>query len=262
MIRPGGRGRALGYAIFWAAVGVASYVFGVQSEVGQTVEDSVLDAAEFTMSPPAPLNLVSTGSVAIALVIVGIIGLAVHGIRRALVVTVVPAVAIVVSQLLKQQLLTRPQLFELDLPNTFPSGHMTIFTALIAGLVWAVPTRARALVSVAGAVVLAAAGWQLLAYGWHRPSDVFGAIALGCIAFAVAGLIGPARTRGEVRGGGATSVGLAIVGWVVTAGAIALAAYAALASNSDLLLVSGEFGAVGVSALASRSLLRLSVGRD
>nr|WP_272928713.1 phosphatase PAP2 family protein [Leucobacter luti] len=177
-------------------------------------------------------------------------------------VVLLPAAAIATSQLLKLHLLTRPELFELDAPNTFPSGHMTVFTALTAALIWAVPAGIRALVAVAGTVLLGVVSWQLLAYGWHRPSDVFGALALGVVAFALAGLARPARVRGAVVLGSTISIGLALVGWIVVFGALILAGVAALRGNADLMLTAAEFGGVGASALASRALLLLSAGRD
>jgi membrane-associated phospholipid phosphatase len=261
VIGGGGRRRALWFAIFWIAVGVGSYVLGVQLEVGQRAEDSVLDAAEFTTSPPPPLNLVSIPSVAIALGVVAVVALLAHGVKRALVVTVVPALAIVASQLLKQVWLTRPQLFDLDVPNTFPSGHMTVFAVVTAALVWAVPTRARGFLAVAGAVLLSAVGWQLLAYGWHRPSDVLGGLALGTTAFALACLIRPATSRGSIVLGRTLAVGLALVGWIMVAAALVLAAVAAWNGNAATLLSAGQFGCIGAATLASRTLLLLSVGR-
>ena len=256
-----GRGKALWVLVFWAVVGVGSYLLGIRTPLGQLAEASVLDAAEFTTDPPPPLNLVSIPSVAIALLLIGLIALAAHGIRRMLVVTIAPALAIAASQALKLHLLTRPQLFELDAPNTFPSGHMTVFAALTAALLWAVPSRIRGFVALGGAALLAAVGWQLLAYGWHRPSDVFGGIALGVVAFAAAALIQPPTPRGTAIGGRVIVIGLGIVGWVIVAGALVLAAVGGTSDNPDLLLSSGEFGAVGLSALAARGMLLLGSGR-
>lgn len=261
-ISPGGRSRAAWFTVFWLVVGVGSYVLGVRNALGQRAENSVLDAAEFTTNPPPPLNLVSIPTVAIALVVIGLLALWAHGLRRAFVVTIVPALAILASQLLKLQLLTRPQLFELDAPNTFPSGHMTVFTALVGALIWAVPARIRAIVALLGAVLLGAVGWQLLAYGWHRPSDVFGGIALVCCVFALAGLVRPAHTRGRIALARTVSVGLALVGWILAGGALVLAGVAGLQASSELMLSAGEFGGLAAGALAARSLLRLSAGQD
>ena len=259
--RRGGRARALWFLIFWLAVGGGSYLLGVQNAMGQRAEDSVLDAAEFTTSPPPPLNLVSIPSVALALLVIGLIALAVHGVKRAIVVTVVPALAIAASQLLKLHVLTRPELFELDAPNTFPSGHMTVFTVLTAALIWAVPARIRGFATLAGAVLLSAVGWQLLAYGWHRPSDVLGGIALGTIAFAFACLIRPANSRGSAIGGWSISVGLAIIGWVMVAAALVLAAVAAANGDASMMLSAGQFGSIAAGILAARALLLLCSDR-
>lgn len=249
--------RALWSMVFWIAVGAGSYALGVQSSVGQRAEASVLDAAEFTTDPPPPLNLVSETSLVIALIVIGAIALAAHGWRRALGVVCVSAAAVVASQLLKL-MLSRPELLELDAPNTFPSGHMTVFTVLTAALIWAVPARARALVALGGAVLLAIVAWQLLAYGWHRPSDVLGALALGIASFAAAGVIRPLRRKRPAVLGRSISVGLVMSAWVIIAAALVLAALAAANASSTLMLNAGEFGAVGASALAARSILRLS----
>jgi hypothetical protein len=256
----GRRLRAVWSIVFWVAVGVTSYVLGVQSALGQQAEASVLDAARFTTDPPAPLNLVSIPTVGIALGVIGLLAWGVHGIRRALALLLISAAALVASQLLKLQLLPRPELFEIDAPNTFPSGHMTVFTVLVAAIVWAVPTTVRAIVAVAGAALLAAVGWQLLAYAWHRPSDVLGAIALGVVAFAVATLVRPATTRSTPILYRTVRAGLGMLGWILVAGSLAMAAFAASQANQDLLLDAGQFGIIGASVLASRSLLVLSTG--
>lgn len=259
-LETGRRLRALWSVLFWIAVGVGSYVLGVQSALGQEAEANVLDAARFTTDPPAPLNLVSVPSVAITLLAIGVVACAVHGFRRGIALLTISALALVASQLLKLQLLPRPELFELDAPNTFPSGHMTVFTVLVAALIWAVPARARSLFAVAGAALLAAVGWQLLAFGWHRPSDVLGAIALGVMAFALATLIRPARSRNTPMLYRTTRVGLGMLGWILVAGSVALAAFAVSQANQDLLLDAGQFGVIGASALATRTLLVLSTG--
>ncbi len=256
-----GRGRALWFLVFWTAIGVGSYIVGVQSAIGQQAEASVLDAAEFTTDPPAPLNLVSIPSVAVALLLVGLLALAVHGIRRAVVVTVVSALAVIASQLLKLRLLSRPELLELDAPNTFPSGHMTVFAVLVASFVWAVPARVRALTALLGAVLISAVGWQLLGYGWHRPSDVLGALALGVVAFALACIIRPATSRGTAVLARTSAIALLIAGALLVAVALVLAWLAASSANAELMLRAGQVGIVGASTLAARALFLLGGGR-
>lgn len=257
----GGRLSALWSLLFWIAVGVGSYLLGVRNALGQRAEDSVLEAADFTTTPPPPLNLVSIPSVAAALLALGAVAFFAHGVKRALVVTIVPAFAIAASQLLKLRLLSRPELFELDAPNTFPSGHMTVFTVLTAALIWAVPTRTRAFVALGGAALLSAVGWQLLAYGWHRPSDVLGGIALGTAAFGLACLIRPARSRGSAVLARTVSIGLVVLGWALVGGALVLAAIAAAQGSAPLMLSAGQFGCIAASLLSVRSLFRLGSGR-
>ncbi|MBK0417964.1 phosphatase PAP2 family protein [Leucobacter sp. CSA1] len=261
-----GRIRALAFAVVAAAVGALSYVLGVQSALGQQAEASVLDAASFTTTPPAPLNLVSVPSVILALVLLGSFALAVHGFRRALGVTGVSALAIVASQLLKQQFLQRPGLFELDAPNTFPSGHMTVFAVLTMALIWAVPDRSRAVFALLGAALLGVVAWQLLAYGWHRPSDVLGALALSVLAFAIARIFVPGARAARPALGGFARVALTLGGGLLIAGALGLAGLSLVSEpggalglgRSDLLLLAGELGTVGASALSVRAALSLS----
>lgn len=257
-------GRALLLAVASLTVGVASYLLGVQSPLGQAAEARVLDAAAFTVDPPAPLNLVSIPSVMLALLLVGGLALAVHGVARSLGIVVVAALAIIASQLLKQEMLVRPGLFDFDTANTFPSGHMTVFTVLAIAIVWAVPARWAALAAVVAAVVLGAAGWQLLAFGWHRPSDVLGAQALGVCCFAVASVLSLARAPDRrpvaIRGSAArrTAGALTLAGWVLVLGGLGLAAASVLAGPETLMLTAGEFGALGTSALTARVALALA----
>lgn len=253
-----GRGRAIAIAICAAVIGVLSYVLGVGSTTGQQAEASVLDAASFTMDPPAPLNLVSVPSVALALVLIGGLTIAAHGFRRALVIVLAAGLAIFASQLLKQQLLTRPGLFEFDAPNTFPSGHMTVFTALLAAVIWAVPARVRSLVALLGALVVGAAAWQLLAFGWHRPSDVLGAQALVLFMFALLTVLHPPRIGATAALGTTVRVLLTALGVIAVLIALAIAAVAAADSASSLLLIAGELGVVGTGLLTTRCLLTLA----
>lgn len=253
-----GRGRAIAIAICAAAIGVLSYILGVGSTTGQQAEASVLDAATFTMDPPAPLNLVSVPSVALALALIGGLTIAVHGFRRAFVIVLAAGLAILASQLLKQQLLTRPGLFEFDAPNTFPSGHMTVFMALLAAVIWAVPARARSMVGFFGALVVGAAAWQLLAFGWHRPSDVLGAQALVLFMFALLTVLHPPRVGAPPAMGTTVRVLLTVLGVIAILVAIAVAAYAALDSASSLLLIAGELGVFGTGLITTRCLLVLA----
>lgn len=261
-----GRGRALLYAAAAVAVGWGSYAVGVGSWLGQRAEASVLGASAFTADPPAPLSLVSVPAMAIALAVLGLLAWHFHGLGRALWIVLFGAAAILVSQLLKQELLVRPELFEFDAPNTFPSGHMTLFTVLAAALIWAFPAGARGVTGVAGAVLTGTVAWQLLEYGWHRPSDVLGAQALGVLAFALAAVLRlPARRR-IGRGARPASAAmtrilgamLTVAGIALVLGGILLIFFAVRIGSDSLLLAASEIAVVGTSALTSRALMTLA----
>lgn len=262
-VTPVRRGRALFTACVALIAGIASYVLGVRSELGQRVEQSVLDASQFTTSPPAPLNLVSVPSVFVAVILIGAFALALHGVRRAIVVTVVPAILILASQLLKQQFLERPVFIGLDTPNTFPSGHMTVFAALVAASVWAVPATWRSIVGLLGALLLSVVGWQLLAYGWHRPSDVLGALALVTFGFALIAFLTPSRVTGRAAFGFTVQGILLIItaaGFVTTIAALCIALLGEHA-GSTLMLIAGTAGIMCASTLCTITFITLSARR-
>lgn len=255
------RTRALFVALIAGVGGAAAYVLAVQSTVGQAAEASALGAATFSTDPPAPLNLVSAPAALVALILVGGIALGSHGMRRAALATITPAVAILASQVLKLRVLDRPGLFELDAPNTFPSGHMTVFAALLGGLILAVPTRLRGTIAVLGSLVLSAVSWQLLTFGWHRASDIIGALALTVAIFALATLLAP-RTAATRKSSGLASAFLLITGGLLVVAGILLVGVAMFVvpsgeERSSNLLLSGEIAGAGASLLVARSFLVL-----
>lgn len=259
------RGKALLYALVALAVGVASFVIGVQTSLGQRAEQSVLGASSFGIDSSAILRLVSAPAVAIALVVIGVLAWCFHGFVRAVWIVGFGAVALFASQLLKHEWLVRPTLLDFDIDNTFPSGHMTVFAIVVAGLIWAVPAGARGVFGVAGAALMGAVSWQLLAFGWHRPSDVLGAQALGVFTFAIAAAIRPPHRARTIRvpGSGVNllnkvlGVLLTLCGWALVLGGLILVA-AAVSMHSDSLLLGGsEIALVGSSALSARAYMRL-----
>lgn len=83
------------------------------------------------------------------------------------------------TQVIKRVLVTREVLgpdIEIT-PNSFPSGHTTLAATAMIALVLA-GGRFRVVLAPLGAVWTAAAGIGTLVVGWHRPSDVIGAIAV------------------------------------------------------------------------------------
>lgn len=245
--------------VFWILVGVGAYVLGVLSSTGQLVEQNALSAARFTTDPPAPLGLVSPLFIGVSLVVLALVALWAHGIMRAFTVAIVPVFAIVASQLLKQEVLWRPDLMSFGTENTFPSGHMTVYAALVAAAIFAAPHRIQAFLALCGAVLLGVVSWQLLTYGWHRPSDVFGALALGIASFAAITFFSPLRPASGVWLVRTVSIGLAFGGWATVVASLVLTLLAWRTDNSPLMLAAGQFAAIAVSMLAAHSTLRLAV---
>lgn len=76
------------------------------------------------------------------------------------------------------------------LANSFPSGHVTLVASIALVLVASVPPAWKTLVGVLGWVATTAVGIIVMGLGWHRFSDVVGAIL---IAFIFAMLALPAE---------------------------------------------------------------------
>lgn len=259
------RTRALFWSVVSLGIGALAYFLAVGSTVGQNTENSLLDASDFTVNPPAPLNLVSNMTVFGALALVSIIALWVHGIGRLLSVLFASGIALVSSQVLKESWLERPELVDFVTPNSFPSGHMTVFSVISAGLIWALPGRYRVLSAALAAVLLSTVSWQLLEFGWHRPSDVIGAQALTVCTFSLVSWIGPrgskqaATTANTGRDGLNRMFGiiLTLIGIVTVFGGLALIAASNSLSNDSLMLNAWETLLVGVSILSARTLAKV-----
>ncbi len=95
----------------------------------------------------------------------------------AIVAVVVVLGAVTLTEVLKHVVLVRPYLVPSSIDrNSFPSGHTT--TAFAAGIAatLAAPARWRRAVAVGALLYGTAVGVATIAAGWHRPSDVAGAM--------------------------------------------------------------------------------------
>lgn len=163
-----------------------TYSIGVLTVTGQSAEEAILVASRFTRDQPI-LNLVTVPNLVIACVVVAALGLTRRRISAAIVGVTVIGVSSVLAQVLKHGLLDRPALVSIG-DNTFPSGHMTTFAAVTFAMLLVVPARIRTGVALVGVLVLSVVGTLLLRLGWHRPSDVLGAILLVTCVSALAQL--------------------------------------------------------------------------
>lgn len=256
--RVAGRAKAVWMTLFWLAVGVASWLLGVANALGQRTEAKVLEAAQYDASPTALLSWVSVPSLAAALAVIGIIAIVAHRFGRAARVVLVAGFAVVIAQLLKFLVLERPALFEFSQENTFPSGHVTVITAVVVAFTLAMPDRVRAFLALIGTAVIGVACWQILAIAWHRPSDVYGALALTAALFTLTSVLWPMRERGEPILGSTVSIILAWLGWIVIAAGVVLVTLAIATDDPYVLLTAGQFGGIGLGALVMHTTLRVA----
>ncbi|MCT4354028.1 phosphatase PAP2 family protein [Streptomyces sp. Je 1-79] len=201
------RHACLGAVLLMAVV----YAGLVLTATGQRWENAVL-AGRFTDGTLAAaheanrtLQHVAVYSLAIALMILTLIGM----LRRRHVLTVAAlgavAVSLFLAEVLQHALLARPDLVEAPPQlshNSFPSGHGAIAMSVMSGLVLVVPYGLRGLAVGLCALWATAVSAYSLAAGWHRPSDLIGAdllvlaVACGLVAvLARRGKVAPARTR-------------------------------------------------------------------
>ena len=190
--------RLLLTAALSAVAVVVLYLFFVRTRIGQELDDGAFEGRNAvrpaaTRATDRLLDSITRSSLAVlggALVLVALVRR-----RWRLALGVVAAVggAIVTSEVLKHDVLTRPAYGDVQgIPfNSYPSGHATIAMSLALGLVMVAPRRMRPVAAVLGAVFATAVGTGVLASGWHRPSDSLGAFAVALTWFTVvsAGLV-------------------------------------------------------------------------
>jgi membrane-associated phospholipid phosphatase len=174
------------------------YAVGVLTIRGQMVENQALDASTFLGTPDGLLSLVSVENIAVSLVVLVVIGLVSRRPRA-----VVRAVAVVVaanalSQVLKYEVLSRPAYLDGSSANTLPSGHAVAYASVLLGLIIVVPIALRTVAALGASAVLGVVVVQLLAFGWHRPSDVVAGVLLVTGAAALAQLLLPDHRRSAV----------------------------------------------------------------
>jgi hypothetical protein len=168
--------------------------FFVRSERGQLLDTVALEGNAIGQDrvdglANTVLNAVSVASLAVATIAVAVIALARGRVLLTVVVTAFVAAANLVTQVLKHGLY-RPD-FGVDpervtAGNSFPSGHATVAMSVVIALILVVPARLRGVAAVLGAIYATVAGVATMSLGWHRPSDVAGAVLIvgGCAALA------------------------------------------------------------------------------
>lgn len=139
------------------------------------------------------LSVVSVGTLALAIAGLSLLALVRRRPALALLAAGVVAGSLIVTEVLKLAVLTRPTLVpSAVLDNSFPSGHTTVGIAVGMAMVLVVPAGLRVAAGAGAAALGAAVGIATVAAGWHRPSD---AVAAYLVALAVAAAAAAAMLR-------------------------------------------------------------------
>ncbi|WP_159083868.1 phosphatase PAP2 family protein [Nocardioides terrigena] len=213
----------------YAAAFVLVYVVTVRTEHGRLVSDAALRGAISSGAPiedtvEAVLDIVSVGSLLGAVAAVAVIALVQLERVRGLAAIGVLVSANVLTWLLKEHLITRPDLGLDEVApatlNSLPSGHTTAAFSAVAALLIVLPAAARVPTALAGGSVATVIALATMFAGWHRTADamasflVVGVCTMGAIAAVVALEDPRARTHpsARLRWWGALSVGALTIG--------------------------------------------------
>jgi membrane-associated phospholipid phosphatase len=195
--------RLLVAAALATAVAAVVYLVFVRTSLGQRFDNAALAGSHLQHASTrandiSQLQRISADSFAVVLVAIAILGIARRRPRLGIAAAVAAGIAVVGTDILKDYLLTRPNLIGGALAsNTFPSGHTATAIACALALVMVTAPRWRGL----SAVIAGSYAWitaaQVQTAGWHRPSDAIGAALLGFAAVAtVAALLSRWRPIG------------------------------------------------------------------
>lgn len=168
------------------------YLVFVRTRWGQEVDDLAFEGrAAVTPQTTQRLDRMLRVITEVSLFVFGgaivVVALAQRRLRLVFVVGGCMSMAVVTTEVLKLHVLTRPQFADVQgiSQNSYPSGHATIGMVLSLGLVMVSTSRWRKVATVAAAFLATAFGTAVLATGWHRPSDTFGAYGVALAWFAL-----------------------------------------------------------------------------
>ena len=201
------RGSLLALSCLGATIGLwRLFVF---THTGQMLDAMALEGSEIgshyvSVHARALLSMVSMPAAVVLVVTILVIGLLRRSHRRAVWAVVAVAGGNLTTQVLKYQILWRPD-FDIterwDNANTLPSGHTTMAASAAVALILLSGRRWRALSAWVGALLTIAMGYSTLVCHWHRPSDVLAGIlvpvAWGSLAVASGAWRAPRSLRSE-----------------------------------------------------------------
>ena len=258
--------RALAWLVVVAAAYtlafVVVYLVSVRTERGRLVSDASLRGA-IASSPAvrdtvdAVLNVVSVGSLFGAVAVVAVIALVRLDRVRGLAAIAVLCSANVTTYLLKEHLLSRPDLGLDEVApatlNSLPSGHATAAFSAVAALLLVLPTGWRTPAALLGGGYVTATALATLFAGWHRAADSVAAfLVVGFCAVTASGVLlvlgrhrPAAPATGSLRWGVAGSLGALALGITVAVGLSAIGVVRDTLLGSLLALVAAGLVIVG-----------------
>jgi membrane-associated phospholipid phosphatase len=167
-----------------ALVLLARYAVGSVS--GQRLDTAAMDSVDGSTATMMTL-LDGLGSISIGTAAVGLVLCVVLAVARRQYAQAVGAVALVAganitTQVLKYQVIDRPDLGVGDVvPNGLPSGHATVVASLVLAALLVAPRALRAPLAALGTAATVITGASTVVADWHRPSDVLAALLVSLI---------------------------------------------------------------------------------
>lgn len=189
------RAQTFGILLLTSTVFLFNYILAVATPIGQRIENSALEESSFRDNPFLPLSAVQPSLIITFLAVISIYSGFKMGIFRAISTWFLAGLSMVAAQIAKiylprKNLLSADEVPEL-LENTLPSGHMSVFATIAVITLLTVSASNWKLTFWATTLVLIIVAWQLLDYGWHRPSDLIAALTITVFVTAIAKLLVP-----------------------------------------------------------------------
>ncbi|MBW9207716.1 phosphatase PAP2 family protein [Mumia sp. zg.B53] len=208
---------------FGALVVTVSYLLDARE--GQRVDQAAMDAVYARRDALdqllSVLGYLSIGTMATAIVVLVSMAALRQRFAAAVGAVAVVAAANITTQVLKRVVLDRPDHGYGWHVNSLPSGHTTAAVSLVVAALLVAPLALRGLVVLVGTGAIVLTGVSTVVAGWHRPSDVLAALAVGLFWGAAVVLVLALRRAGPSSGTTVGSLFFALVGAAV-AGAVLL----------------------------------------
>jgi hypothetical protein len=194
------RARLISGAIVCAVFLISGYLALVRTAWGHLVDNAAYFGRRVMARPVVEfdhhiLGVVGIPSLALAILVILIVGALRRCMRTALLLATGFACAVAGAELLKHilpwhSLVAGDSFLAGDLQReTYPSGHTTIGTSVGLALVLVSSARWRPWLAILAGFISASFATGVLFAGWHRPSDALGGIAWSGVCMSLAAIV-------------------------------------------------------------------------